>query len=195
MYIKKAKPEFLDQIAAVEAACFPDAEAASAERLAERVARYPEGFWLGFDDYHQLICYVGGPVTKEKDLTDDMYADVSCHDPEGDWQMIFSVCTIPEYCHQGMGTWILNRAIREARSRERKGVVLTCKEEMIPFYERFGFVNEGISDSSHGGAQWYQLRLVFDEDYDLFHMFDISDDPEENRRMFNAAFWGWGMEL
>jgi ribosomal protein S18 acetylase RimI-like enzyme len=109
--------------------------------------------------------------------------------------MIFSVCTLPDHRRQGLGSWILNRAIREARSKDRKGVVLTCKEEMIPFYERFGFMNEGLSDSAHGGAQWYQLRLVFDEDYDLLHQFDISDDPDENRRMFDMAFWGWGMEI
>jgi hypothetical protein len=56
-------------------------------------------------------------------------------------------------------------------------------------------MNEGLSDSAHGGAQWYQLRLVFDEDYGLLHQFDISDDPDENRRMFDMAFWGWGMEI
>ena len=33
------------------------------------------------------------------------------------------------------------------------------------------------------------------EDYDLLHQFDISDDPDENRRMFDMAFWGWGMEI
>ena len=195
MYIKKAKPEDTDKIAEVEAACFPEKEAASAERIAERVRTYPEGFWLGFDDFRQLICYVGGPVTMEKDLTDEMYADPSCHTADGDWQMIFSVCTLPDHRHQGLGTWILNRAIREARSKERKGVVLTCKEPMISFYERFGFVNEGLSESEHGGAPWYQMRLVFDEEYDLVHQFDVSDIPEENMRMFNSVFWGGGVDI
>ena len=109
--------------------------------------------------------------------------------------MIFSVCTLPDHRHQGLGTWILNRAIREARSRERKGVVLTCKEPMISFYERFGFVNEGLSESEHGGAPWYQMRLVFDEEYDLVHQFDVSDIPEENMRMFNSVFWGGGVDI
>lgn len=31
-----------------------------------------------------------------------------------------------------------------------KRIVLTCKESLIPFYERFGFVNEGKSMSKHG---------------------------------------------
>ena len=39
--------------------------------------------------------------------------------------------------------------------------MLTCKEELLHFYERFGFVSEGVSGSVHGGAVWYQMRLDF----------------------------------
>ena len=57
-------------------------------------------------------------------------------------------------------------------------------------YEKFGFMNEGISESVHGGAVWYQMRLTFDEEYHYEHMFDISDNPYENKQMFEEAFWG-----
>ena len=29
------------------------------------------------------------------------------------------------------------------------------------YYAKFGFVNEGESESDHGGAKWYQMRIVF----------------------------------
>ena len=32
--------------------------------------------------------------------------------------------------------------------------------------------------------------MTFDEEYAYEHMFDISDDPRENKRMFEDAFWG-----
>ena len=51
-------------------------------------------------------------------------------------------------------------------------------------------MNEGISESVHGGAVWYQMRLTFDEEYHYEHMFDISDNPYENKQMFEEAFWG-----
>ena len=35
------------------------------------------------------------------------------------------------------------------------------KEEKIHYYAKFGFVNEGESVSDHGGAKWYQMRVVF----------------------------------
>ena len=51
--------------------------------------------------------------------------------------------------------------LESTREQGRKGIVLTCKEKLVGFYARFGFVDEGMSDSSHGGATWYQMRLVF----------------------------------
>ena len=48
-----------------------------------------------------------------------------------------------------------------AKEEKRKGVILTCKEEKIHYYAKFGFVNEGKSVSDHGGAKWYQMRVVF----------------------------------
>ena len=38
-------------------------------------------------------------------------------------------------------------------------------------------------------------RIVFDEEYDLVHQFDVSDIPEENMRMFNSVFWGGGVDI
>ena len=34
-------------------------------------------------------------------------------------------------------------------------------EALVHYYAKFGFVNEGISGSTHGGVVWYQMRLKF----------------------------------
>ncbi|MDO5133511.1 MAG: GNAT family N-acetyltransferase [Eubacteriales bacterium] len=189
MYIKKAEQKDLRDLAEAAAACFPAGEAESEERIAGRLAVYPDCFWIGRDDFHELVCFAAGPVTKERDLSDGMYADPSVHDPDGDWQMIFSLCTMPQYRRQGNATLLLQRVISAAEEAGRKGIVLTCKSEKVPFYEKFGFVNEGISESKHGGATWYQMRLSFDENYYLERMFQISDDPEENTRSMEETIW------
>ena len=53
------------------------------------------------------------------------------------------------------------RAIADAHTQGRKGLVLTCKEKLLHYYAKFGFVNEGVSGSTHGGVVWYQMRLKF----------------------------------
>ena len=82
------------------------------------------------------------------------------HREEGQWQMIFGVATLPEYQKMGCASKLMERVIADVKEQERKGIVLTCKESLIPFYERFGFVNEGVSDSAHGNVMWNQMRLI-----------------------------------
>ena len=55
---------------------------------------------------------------------------------------------------------LLKQMIEDAKAHHRSGVVLTCKEQLVHYYARFGFVDEGVSDSSHGGVVWHQMRLV-----------------------------------
>lgn len=108
-----------------------------------------------------MIGVVDGLVTDEENLIDEMYEDTGFHNEAGKWQMIFGVETHPDYQHQGIATSLLNSFIDIARSQNRLGLVLTCKKELVGFYSQFGFVNEGVSVSSHGGVVWYQMRLEF----------------------------------
>ena len=90
-----------------------------------------------------------------------MYEDANLHNENGQWQMIFGVNTIPEYRRQGCAAKIINKVISDAKVQGRNGLVLTCKEKLIYYYAKFGFKNEGISESTHGGAVWYDMRLTF----------------------------------
>ena len=131
MLIRTAKIEDLQQIAEVEAACFPPAEAATEDEFIQ------------------------------KDLTDEMYEKASMHDEKGSWQMIFGVNTIPSYRRKGYAGELIQRAIEDARAQGRKGLVLTCKDRLIPYYSKFGFELEGVSESVHGNVVWNQMRLTF----------------------------------
>ena len=94
--------------------------------------------------------------------SDVMYEDATLHNENGAWQMIFGVNTIPAYRKQGYAGELIGRAIEDARLQGRKGLVLTCKEMLVPYYAKFGFVDEGVSDkSTHGNVVWHQMRLSF----------------------------------
>ena len=160
MEIRTAGTEDITALTAVEAECFPPAEAATAQEFVERVRYYGNHFWLLYEG-DKLISFVDGFVTDEADLTDEMYADASLHRENGAWQMIFGVNTIPACRRQGYAGQLLQQAIADARAQARKGLVLTCKEALVHYYAKFGFVNEGVSGSTHGGVVWYQMRLKF----------------------------------
>ena len=160
MLIRTATMKDLEAVAAVEAECFPPAEAATKEAFAKRLEYYGNHFWLMYDG-DKLISFVDGFVTDEADLTDEMYEKAELHNEHGAWQMIFGVNTVPSYRKRGCAGELIKRAIADAKAQGRKGLVLTCKDRLVPYYAGFGFIHEGVSESVHGNAVWNQMRLTF----------------------------------
>ena len=161
MKITYAEEKDIAAIAAAEAACFPPAEAATEQEFVERIKYYGNHFWLLYEG-DKLLAFVDGFVTDEPDLTDVMYEDAALHNEQGAWQMIFGVNTLPEYRRHGYAGQLLRRGIADARQQGRKGLVLTCKERLLPYYAKFGFQDEGVTDkSTHGNVAWHQMRLSF----------------------------------
>ena len=78
MKIRTATINDLDAIAAVEAECFPAAEAATKEEFAERIKFYDDHFWLMFDADKLFLLWMDLLPTKS-DLTDEMYENASMH--------------------------------------------------------------------------------------------------------------------
>ena len=115
MEIRTATMNDLDAVAAVEAECFPVAEAATKEEFAERIKYYGDHFWLMFEG-DKLIAFLDGFVTDVPDLTDEMYAKASMHDENGAWQMIFGLNTLPEYRKNGYAGELFHRACNVTRS-------------------------------------------------------------------------------
>lgn len=160
MKIRLATMADLEEITAVEAICFPPAEAADREAFQKRLVVFPEHFWLLEED-NRIVSIINGMATDIPVLDDEMFADASMHKKDGAWQMIFGVETLPEYRGRGYAAELMQQVIADTKKAGRKGLMLTCKEALITFYEQFGYVNEGKSASTHGGAVWYDMRLSF----------------------------------
>lgn len=158
--LRHARASDLDALAALEAMSFPKSEAADRQRFRERLKVYPHHYWLLFDEL-SLVAFTGGPATMEDELTDEMYADTSCHRDDGPWQMIFSLCVHPDMRHMGLGHHVFGQMLKDTEALGRAGAVLTCKDALVPFYQSFGFVDEGVSESVHGGVTWRKMRLAF----------------------------------
>ena len=80
---------------------------------------------------------------------------------DGAWQAVFGVNTAPKYCKQGYAAKMMEQVIMDARKQGRKGCILTCKEELIHYYEKFGYKNEEVSQSKLADTVWYDMRLEF----------------------------------
>ncbi len=83
------------------------------------------------------------------------------HNANGAYQSIFGLDVAEAFRRRGVAAALMNRMIETARERGKKGLILTCKDRLIHYYEKFGYVNLGLSQSVHGGAVWYDMILEF----------------------------------
>lgn len=120
MKITHASMQDLAAVAAVEAMCFPPAEAATEKDFAGRIQHYGNHFWLMFDG-DRLIAFVDGFVTDEADLTDEMYANAAMHNENGAWQMIFGVNTLPQYRRHGYAERLIRPGHRRGQGAGTQG--------------------------------------------------------------------------
>ena len=158
--IRRAEKEDLEEIAAIELACFPESEAATLAQFAERFSVYGTHF-LVLESGGRLAGFINGMVTDQTTISDDLYEDASLHAETGAWQSVFGLDVREEFRRRGFARRLLEHFIEEARKENRRGVILTCKEHLIHFYGSVGFENRGISESVHGGAVWYDMILKF----------------------------------
>lgn len=158
--IRRAIADDVTRIAEIEEKCFPPAEAASLKSFLERFMAFPECFFVAEVD-GKVVGHINGCVTDSPELPDTLYHNTCLHRPDGAWQTVFGIAVLPEYQHQGIARELMGHFINEAKKRKRAGIILTCKDEKIGFYESLGFENEGVSESTHGGARWNDMILRF----------------------------------
>ena len=160
--IRNVGPEDAEAVGQIEMRCFPPQEAAGMEAIQDRIRRFPECF-LAAEKDGSLIGFINGCATSRRTIEDFMFEDTSCHEPAEAYQAIFGLDVLPEHQGHGVASALMKALIQQARNKGRKGLILTCKERLIPFYEQFGYRNLGVSRSVHGGAVWYDMILEFSE--------------------------------
>ena len=158
--LRAATPKDVDILASIEAQSFPEAEMATRESFEKRLAVFPDCFLILFEDGEPVGLF-DGMITNNRTISDDMFENASLHVPNGRWQSVFGLAVIPSKRHQGCASTLMRAFIEKARQEGRDGLILTCKEKLIPWYKTFGFEDEGLSDSTHGGVPWHEMRLTF----------------------------------
>lgn len=160
MIIRNATIDDLHAIHHIENLCFPPNEAASLDSFSKRLLVFPHHFWL-LEEEGQLIGFINGMVTNTETIADEMFAHAELHNESGSWQTIFGIAVSPAFRRKGYGERLINHLIKKSKEQNRAGVTLTCKEYLISYYEKFGFIDLGISKSVHGGEVWHDMINTF----------------------------------
>ncbi len=156
-------PEEADQAARIEEICFPPNEACSERMMRERVAKAPEMFLVAVDRQSGKIAgFLNGLPTDECIFRDAFFTDAELYAPEGKNVMLLGLDVLPEYRGQGLAREIMFRYLRRERERGRESVILTCLDSKVKMYEKMGFQDRGMAQSSWGGEQWHEMNCVLE---------------------------------
>ena len=155
------KPEEAKRAAEIEQICFPPNEACSEQHMRERVAKAPELFLLAVDRKTGKIAgFLNGLATDEDSFRDEFFTDVQLHNPEGKTVMLLGLDVLPEYRRQGLAGEIVSQYCRRERAKNRTLLLLTCLKEKVGMYQKFGFRDKGIANSTWGGEEWHEMSYA-----------------------------------
>lgn len=151
-------PKEAAQAARIEEICFPPNEACSERMMRERVAKAPELFLVAVDKQSGKIAgFLNGLSTDESIFRDEFFTDAELYKPDGKNVMLLGLDVLPEYRGQGLAREIMSHYQQQERERGREKLILTCLEAKVRMYEKMGFVDKGIAQSSWGGEQWHEM--------------------------------------
>jgi ribosomal protein S18 acetylase RimI-like enzyme len=154
--IRKVKMEDLIALTAIEHQCFPKEEAATREAFEKRIKLISDSFFVA-EDEGEIIGLVNGPVIHTALITDDLFTEIIENPLSGGHQSILGLAVSPAFQKRGVAQALLSALENEARACKRETITLTCKENLIRYYENCGFHNHGVSNSEHGGVTWYNM--------------------------------------
>ncbi|EET59560.1 acetyltransferase, GNAT family [Marvinbryantia formatexigens DSM 14469] len=158
---RSIRQEEAEEAAEIEYICFPPNEACSRKMMLERIAKAPELFLVAADrETGRIAGFLNGISTEEEAFRDEFFTDAGLYNPEGGVVMLLGLDVRPEYRGQGLARELMRRyACREA-GNGRRLLILTCLPDKVKMYEKMGFKNKGISASSWGGEQWYEMSCM-----------------------------------
>lgn len=157
MEVRQVKLKDLEACYQLESICFPAEEAASKDNVKIRISQYPEGFCV-LEKEGTIIGHINSGCTNKEDITDEAFKALIGHDVDGENAVIFSVAIHPQNRGEKYGHILLQHFIEVCKMRCKKAILLLCKTDLVPYYKSVGFEYAGLSQSTHGGAQWHEMK-------------------------------------
>ncbi|EOO11709.1 GNAT family N-acetyltransferase [Bacillus cereus] len=154
--LRNAQATDLEQLLLIENEGFSIEEAATKEAFVERIQLITDTFIVA-ERQGEILGYINGPIINQPYITDDLFEKIGENSKRGGYQSILGLAVSKQARYQGIAKLLIEKMEDLVKVNERKGITLTCKQELVSFYEKFEFVNHGMSESQHGGISWYNM--------------------------------------
>lgn len=108
-----------------------------------------------------LVAQMLATLTDSRDI--DSAMEMGSHKEEGRIIALHSLVVHPDWRGKHIGYLMLKDYVQRLFAMHTAdGMALICKKDLVPFYEKHGFRDEGESKSKHGNGDWQDMYLAFD---------------------------------
>lgn len=156
MLIRRVTPHDLAACTRIETACFTPSEAASEQSIGIRINTFPQGFCVAELD-GEVVGQINSGATDKDDITDEAFKQLIGHDPDGKNMVVFSLSVLPAHQGKGVAKALMEHFKQDCREMGKSRILLLCKDYHIRLYENMGYTKQGLSASTHGGFQWWEM--------------------------------------
>jgi GNAT superfamily N-acetyltransferase len=147
-----------DRCFEIEISAYEGDEAATREKIATRIAQYPEGFLI-MELGGEIIGFINSGCAFEVVMSDEAFKELIGHDPAAPNVVIMSVVIDPAQQGKGYSTLLMRTFIERMSGLGKRTIHLMCKDRHVPLYERFGYRYVKPSASDHGGMAWHEMVM------------------------------------
>mmetsp|Transcript_28911 Transcript_28911/g.37991 ORF Transcript_28911/g.37991 Transcript_28911/m.37991 type:complete len:478 (+) Transcript_28911:205-1638(+) len=159
LYVRNVAASEVAQAYSIEAASYPEDEAATFEKLKfrqESAGDYFVGLYTSEGD--NLLGFVCGTCCHGDSLEE---GTMSVHIADGPSLCIHSVVISEEFRRKGHATLLLKAYVEfiSHKLQNIKTILLISKAHLLRFYVRCGFSLVGLSDIVHGKDPWFEMKL------------------------------------
>ena len=121
----------------IEAICFPPSEACTLPIMKERIQYAARSFLVAMDrETGKMVGFINALCTDEESLRDELFTDISLHNPNGKNVMICSVAVLPQYQGRGIAREMVRELLLEQRKLGKKCAILTCVPGKVKMYKK-----------------------------------------------------------
>lgn len=156
---RNAEPPDAERCFEIESSAYQGDEAATLEKIAKRIACYPQGF-LVLESGKELLGFINSGCAHDVEMSDEDFKELIGHDPKAPNVVILSVVVDPAHQGKGHSRSLMNEFVKRMSAMGKRTIHLMCKQHHVPLYEGFGYRYIRPSASRHGGMQWHEMDMM-----------------------------------
>lgn len=143
----------------IEITAYEGDEAATLEKIATRIAQYPQGFLI-LEAEGEVVGFINCGCAHEVVMSDEAFKELVGHSAEAPNVVIMSVVVDPLHQGKGYSTLLMNEFVQRMRAMGKHTIHLMCKQRHVPLYESMGYDYVRPSPSDHGGMAWHEMVMA-----------------------------------